>query len=177
MSKSNLLRQAKADIAAGQLGMARQRLHTLVQLFPDDLSLRRCLGDVYGKLQYPERAGCYWYLEEKKTPEMEVACEKFEKACGRKPYSILRALKLKGGPDSLPLGYARTLLEELSKHAPDYRFPIHKPQPQPVDTSRFGETVLKYGCLILLVAMGAIFSVGLLTVYREATQLFRDFMR
>jgi hypothetical protein len=60
------------DINNGDLGKARDRLHGLISSSPDNLSLRKLLGNIYWQLQMPEMAGRYWYLEAEKDEKMMV---------------------------------------------------------------------------------------------------------
>lgn len=169
MAKSQVLADIKSDIQAGNLGLARDRLHSLVDTFPQDLALRKQLGEVYHRLQYPERAGCYWFLVEKKTPEMESACAEFVRAAGGDPHQMLRSIKLRGGPANLSQGYARTVLEDLAARAPDYRFPVPKiPQirkNRQSDSTGLADSILKSGCLLALVATIAIFVWGVYSLW------------
>ena len=55
--KSPALTRVLEDIHRGDLGKARDRLHGLVARFPDDLSLRTRLAEVYSELKYPRMAG------------------------------------------------------------------------------------------------------------------------
>lgn len=114
MSKKDALIKVKKDIADKDLGMARQRLHSLIAEYPNDLSLRSKLAKVYWKLQYPELAGRYWYLEENLGKEGKLAVGFFKKMYGNDEFSILRALKFKGSLKSIPL-YARHKLERLQR--------------------------------------------------------------
>lgn len=106
-----------SDIAAGNLGKTRDRLHGLISTHPDDLALRRELGDVYWKLQFPEMAGRYWYLEETKTEDMLSACRLFEKCHGSDPMQILLALKFRGDIARVRGSYAGRVLLELQDRA------------------------------------------------------------
>ncbi|WP_459502760.1 DUF6584 family protein [Bacillus sp. C1] len=94
--KEKTLIKIEKDIENHDLGKARERLHGLIQAYPDDLSLRKKLGDIYFRLQYPTMAGRYWYLEENKTPEMLQACRQFEKSLGNNHNEIIKTLKFKG---------------------------------------------------------------------------------
>lgn len=94
--KEKTLIKIEKDIKNNDLGKARERLHGLIQSYPNDLSLRKKLGDIYFRLQYPTMAGRYWYLEENKTPEMIQACQQFEKSMGNNTNEIVRVLKFKG---------------------------------------------------------------------------------
>jgi len=93
------LKKIENDILQNELGKARDRMHGLIQTYPNELDLRKRLGDIYSALRYPSRAGLYWYLEQNKTPEMRLACIKFEKSMGNNPIRIAKALKFKGDCD------------------------------------------------------------------------------
>ncbi|SNT49185.1 hypothetical protein SAMN05444672_13324 [Bacillus sp. OK838] len=89
------------DIEKNDLGKARDRLHGLISTFPNELDLRRKLGDIYMALKYPSMTGRYWYLEKNKSPEMVKACIEFEKSMGNDPIRIGRAIKFKGNSEVL----------------------------------------------------------------------------
>ncbi|MFT9818428.1 DUF6584 family protein [Lysinibacillus sp. NPDC056185] len=93
---SKTLKGIEEDIKNDDLGKARDRLHGLISTFPNELELRKKLGDIYFELKYPAMAGRYWYLEENKTPLMVHACIEFEKSMGNDINNIARALKYKG---------------------------------------------------------------------------------
>ena len=111
MTKASTLERVKVDVSRGDLGKARDRLHGLIQTYPNDLDLRSQLAELYWKLQYPHMAGCYWYLEETQSDEARQAVELFEKRCGNEPWVIWHWIKFKGDPDSIP---------EFAKHKLDY---------------------------------------------------------
>lgn len=95
------IKKIEEDIEKNDLGKARDRLHGLISTYPNELELRRKLGDIYFALKYPSMAGRYWYLEKNKTPEMVKACIQFEKSVGNDPIRIARALKFKGDSEIL----------------------------------------------------------------------------
>jgi hypothetical protein len=95
------LKRIEEDIKNNDLGKARDRLHGLISTYPNELELRKKLGDIYFKLKYPSMAGRYWYFEENKTPEMVKACIKFEETMGNDPNRIAIALKYKGDTEIL----------------------------------------------------------------------------
>ncbi|MDF2791610.1 MAG: helicase, partial [Neobacillus sp.] len=95
------LKKIEEDINKNDLGKARDRLHGLISTYPNELELRRRLGDIYTELKYPSMAGRYWYLEKNKTPEMVKACILFEKSMGNDPIRVARALKFKGDSEIL----------------------------------------------------------------------------
>ncbi|WP_191567487.1 DUF6584 family protein [Metabacillus idriensis] len=95
------IKKSEEDIKENDIGKARDRLHGLISTYPNELELRRKLGDIYFKLKYPSMAGRYWYLEKNKTPEMIKACIQFEKTMGNDPFLIAKALKFKGDNEIL----------------------------------------------------------------------------
>ncbi|MEB2282450.1 DNA helicase [Lysinibacillus xylanilyticus] len=93
---SKTLERIEEDINNDDLGKARDRLHGLIVTFPNELKLRKKLGDIYFELKYPAMVGRYWYLENNKTPEMVHACIEFENSMGNDIENIARSLKYKG---------------------------------------------------------------------------------
>lgn len=47
------LKRIEKDIENNNLGKARDRLHGLITTYPNELALRKKLGDIYFTLQYP----------------------------------------------------------------------------------------------------------------------------
>lgn len=178
MSIEQTLERIDRDIASGDHGKARDRLHGLIATYPDDLTLRRKLGDVYWKLQYPAMAGRYWYLEEDKSSTMVAACQAFEHSCGKDPLQILLALKFRGDVESIRDTLAgRTLLqlhaEARSKHRyyVDFRKRGAERYDQATSVEGLTDRVLKAGCIVsLLIALGLLV-VGLLTVLAWISRL------
>lgn len=84
------IKKIEEDIKNNDLGKARDRIHGLIFTYPDELELRKKLGDIYFALKYPSMAGRYWYLEKDKTPEMVDACIQFEKSMGNDPNRIAK---------------------------------------------------------------------------------------
>ncbi len=112
------LRRAEEDIASGHLGIARDRLHGLVVSFPDDLSLRIRLGDVYDQLGYPIEAGRLWFLEPDPTAHQLDAIQKFVKACRGDPDMIATNLKLRVEDNSPIVEAARERIEYHTSKSP-----------------------------------------------------------
>ncbi|WP_076756417.1 DUF6584 family protein [Edaphobacillus lindanitolerans] len=111
------LMKIEMDIENQDLGRARDRLHGLISTYPNELKLRRRLGDVYHLLQYPAMAGRYWYLELDKTADMVSACSEFEKAMGKDPVRIARAVKFKGDCDLISDPELRKIVARIQKDA------------------------------------------------------------
>lgn len=109
------LKRIEKDIENNNLGKARDRLHGLITTYPNELALRKKLGDIYFTLQYPEMAGRYWYLEKEKTDVMHAACLQFEKSMGNDSYHIVRALKFKGDRNIITGLHTERPLQPLQK--------------------------------------------------------------
>ncbi|MBI4202007.1 MAG: hypothetical protein HY532_02675 [Chloroflexi bacterium] len=118
MSKEAVLARVDADVRSGDLGRVRDRLHTLIYHYPNDVALRSRLAEVYQKLQFPAMAGRYWYLEERRTTEIEASIAAFERSCGGDPLLMLSALKFRGDPDDIP-DHAREHLQSLRQAVQD----------------------------------------------------------
>jgi hypothetical protein len=161
MSRETTLARIEHEIANGDLGKARDRLHGLVAGYPDDLTLRERLGDVYWRLQYPAMAGRYWYLVQERSPEMELACQAFERACGGEASHLLRALRFKGNLETIGGTHAgRTLaaLQERAGAGPAQS----KVNGTPASSQQ--ATVFLISCLLIVAAVGVLIVIGLITV-------------
>jgi hypothetical protein len=173
MAIEQTLERIERDLAARDYGRARNSLHGLISSYPDNLALRHRLGDVYWALQYPERAGRYWYLEEDKSPEMLAACRSFERACGDDPLQILFALKFRGDVQAIQETFAGRALLSLHESAKAkysyyvdfrergakkyYNWPERPPSSLP--------GWLKIGCLLGLFLIITLIVIGLVTLW------------
>lgn len=150
------LNKIEEDIKNDDLGKARDRLHGLISTYPDELELRKKLGDIYFKLKYPSMAGRYWYFEENKTPEMLHACAKFEKSVGNDPCKISRALKFKGD---------KMILKRLQGLPLDYSIKnkvIEKLVEEPADT--WNDKLVSIGCISILILIFFCVLIGIYTI-------------
>ena len=170
------LERIDADVASGDFGKARDRLHGLLATYPEDMALRHRLGDLYWQLQYPAMAGRYWYMEESKTPDMVAACEAFERSCGGSPFHILLALKFQGNVVAIGDTYAGRVLLALQKRVRvEYRYDIDFQKRganryRPVPREGLRDKALIGGCIV-----GALTGLGLIGIglYTVLTWLFR----
>ncbi|MFJ2478034.1 DUF6584 family protein [Streptomyces sp. NPDC087659] len=69
------LARVDADLAAGRVPVARQRLRGLVSSFPHDLTLRRRLAEVYRLYGDAADAGRWMYLEQDRNADETAAFE------------------------------------------------------------------------------------------------------
>ncbi|GGQ82932.1 DUF6584 family protein [Streptomyces pilosus] len=96
------LARVDADLAAGRVPVARQRLRGLVSSYPTDLALRRRLAEVYRLYGEPAEAGRWMYLEEDRDEGETAAFE----ARYRTPPERMRALAWRGAEGLAPSGFA-----------------------------------------------------------------------
>ena len=171
------LEKIDADVASGDLGKARDRLHGLLATYPEDLALRRRLGDVYWQLQYPAMAGRYWYLEESKTPDMVAACEAFERSCGGSPFHLLLALRFQGNVEAISDTYAGRKLLALQERVRDenrYHIDFQKrgaDRYRPVPRKGWADKALIGGCVVGVLTVLGLMGIGL---YAVLAWLFRS---
>ncbi|OIK23715.1 DUF6584 family protein [Streptomyces malaysiense] len=109
MPLNDTLARVDADLAAGRIPAARQRLRGLVSSFPDDLALRRRLAEVYRLYGEPAEAGRWMYLEEDRDAAETAAFEsRYGTTAGR-----MRALGWTGSESLAATAFARERLAAL----------------------------------------------------------------
>ena len=179
MSLQQTLERVDLDIKNGNLGKARERLLGLLVSFPDDLSLRKRLGDIFWKLQYPGMAGKYWYLEEEKTTEMELACGILEKQNGNDPLHILLALKFRGDIQTIENDYAGKVLLDLHKcskerHPNGVYFDFRKKgKSKFYSHDKHERKNISIGCIIITLLAFSMMVIGLIAVVIWIIQLVK----
>ncbi|MFF2079056.1 DUF6584 family protein [Kitasatospora sp. NPDC058162] len=109
MTVETTLLKVDADLRAGRIPVARQRLRGLVASYPADLTVRRRLAEVYRLYGEPAEAGRWAYLEEDRDPAETAAFE------GRHadPLRRMAALAWHTSERSAPTETARTRLGDL----------------------------------------------------------------
>lgn len=147
MAKEETLAKIEDEIARGKLGIAKDRLHGLILAYPDDLSLRTRLGDVYFALGYPRMAGRFWFLDNNPTEEKLAAIELFMEECGRDQAVIQKRLRCKGSPIEWPAHATREQIRVLLQdRVPD------PPPSKAGNSSRLWEAVWGFVTLFVLCA-------------------------
>ncbi|EEL89135.1 DNA helicase [Bacillus cereus] len=149
------LKKIEKDIENNNLGKARDRVHGLIATYPNELELRKKLGDIYFTLQYPEMAGRYWYLEKEKTDVMHAACRQFEKSMGNDPYHIVRALKFKGDHD---------IITGLHTEHPLQKKVVEKLIDDDDDEETWKDKLFVWGCLALFAFLLFTATIGIFTI-------------
>lgn len=176
MTKKETLSKVRRDIRQGDLGKARDRLHGLLVSFPDDLDIRKRLGEVYWSMQMPQMAGRYWYLIKDKDERMLDACHRFEREMKSNPDRMMFAMKFRGNIDTIKNHFSRETLQRLHQAAMNegrvyhywYQRKLKKKEPRVEDDgkSKRGSNIFQWSLLTVL-GLGLIFScIGLITVIK-----------
>ncbi|WP_431677094.1 DUF6584 family protein [Kitasatospora sp. KL5] len=113
MTVGTALTRADADLRAGRIPVARQRLRGLVGSRPADLTARRRLAEVYRLYGEPAEAGRWTYLDEDRDPAETAA---FEERYAD-PLARMAALAWRGPESDAPTETARTRLAEVREAA------------------------------------------------------------
>ncbi|MEV8094431.1 DUF6584 family protein [Kitasatospora sp. NPDC085879] len=109
MTVETTLAKADADLRAGRIPVARQRLRGLVGSYPADLTARRRLAEVYRLYGEPAQAGRWTYLDEDRDPAETAAFE----ARYANPLDRMAALAWRGPEEKAPTETARARLAEV----------------------------------------------------------------
>lgn len=115
------------DLKAGRKKKACDRLRNLINEFPDDLSLREKLAQIYYDSGFKDEAGKCWILSEPQNFEMKEAIEIYRNSLSYSGSAILKDIVFRGDKTQLSK-YAKNILKELetdsfknTKHIPDFK--------------------------------------------------------
>ncbi|MEU6979293.1 DUF6584 family protein [Streptomyces sp. NPDC046371] len=173
MPLKETLTRVDADLAAGRVPVARQRLRGLVSSFPYDLTLRRRLAEVYRLYGDAAEAGRWMYLEEDRDAGETAA---FEARYGS-PGWRMKALGWRG-PEALAatvfaeeqLVAVRTACAEELGHPVDwddpasYRDSMEPPYEVPSQPWSVGGVLAGVGCLTGALALVAVWVIGVVAL-------------
>ncbi|MYQ50155.1 MULTISPECIES: DUF6584 family protein [unclassified Streptomyces] len=163
-----------ADLAAGRVPVARQRLRGLISSFPHDLSLRRRLAEVYRLYGDAAEAGRWMYLEEDRNADETAA---FETRYGS-PGWRMKALAWHGPEAKAATTFAegqlvavRTACAEKLGHSVDwndptsYRDDLEGKYEAPSGPRTVGGVLAGAGCLVAALVFLAIWVNGLVALF------------
>jgi len=163
MSTDRTLARVDADLRAGHIPMARQRLRGLVASVPTDLEARRCLAAVYRLYGEPAEAGRWGCLDAACDP-LELAA--FE-ASRPDPVDRMRAIAWSGPESAAATPFAAGRLAELRTAASaaagspltweDLRSAPQAPEPSDDSSAFLGCAAFAlFAALLFLTVLGAI---------------------
>lgn len=123
----NVFDKVEQDLKDGRKKKACDRLRNLINQFPDDLSLRKKLGQIYYNAGFLDEAGKFWILSEPENDEMKDAVALYRKSLGNSGNAILKDIVFRGNK-ALLNEYAMSVFTDLekdslrkTKHIPDFK--------------------------------------------------------
>lgn len=123
----NMFYRIEEDLKKGRKKKACDRLRNLINEFPDDISLREKLGQIYYDSGFKDEAGKFWILSEPQSFEMKEAVEIYRSSLSNSGNAILKDIVFRGDKNQLS-EYATNILKELeydslkkAKHIPDFK--------------------------------------------------------
>lgn len=123
----NIFYRIEEDLKAGRKKKACDRMRSLINEFPDDISLREKLGQIYYDSGFKDEAGKFWILCELQNFEMKEAVEIYRKSLSNSGNAILKDIVFRGDKNRLSQ-YSRDILNELEsdsfrkvKYIPDFK--------------------------------------------------------
>ena len=170
MPLTETLARVDADLAAGRVPVARQRLRGLLSSFPHDLTLRRRLAEVYRLYGDAAEAGRWMYLEEDRNADETAA---FETRYGT-PARRMRALAWQGPESQAVTAFAeeqlaavRTACAEELGHPIDWDDRASYPAADDASSGPWtvGGVLAGGGCLVAVLVFLAIFVNGLVALF------------
>lgn len=162
------LAKVEADLAAGRIPLARQRLRGLVSSFPADLALRVRLAGIYRLFGEPAQAGRWSYLDAGRSPEEVAAFE----ARYPDPADRMRALAWRDPEAAAETAFARERLAEVRLEAsrslgrPVDWSRADSPADEPAAPGPATDVLYGLGCAAVVAAVLTLASIGLVTVIR-----------
>ncbi|RQO41653.1 hypothetical protein DBR39_03230 [Chryseobacterium sp. KBW03] len=112
----DLLYRIEEDIKEGRKKKACDRLRNMINQFPNDISLRKKLGQVYFDAGFLDEAGKFWILSTPENHEMENAVEIYRKSLSNSGNAILKDIIFRGDKGLLN-EYAIKIITELEQHS------------------------------------------------------------
>jgi hypothetical protein len=149
-SGSPSIARARADIEAGRLWKARDRLSAAVRHAPTDQKLLDLLGEVHFRMGDHPAAWRYWVLTDRQGSDVEAAARAFDERYGRAGVADqLSQIPAREPLSDYPAGVRERLVElrQLGRAAgvdwPRPRAPKHRRDDSPPERSGcFGATVI-----------------------------------
>ncbi|AZK95986.1 MULTISPECIES: DUF6584 family protein [Streptomyces] len=168
------LARVDADLAAGRIPVARQRLRGLVSSFPADPALRRRLAEVYRLYGEPAEAGRWMYLAADRDAAETAAFEKRYDT----PLRRMRALAWRGPESAAGSAFAEEQLaavrtacsEALGRPAHWDFLPEHgneqgAEEPTEGPGSKIAGVLIGAGCLVGVLAFLSVWVIGVVALF------------
>ncbi len=110
----SLFYKIEKDLKVGRKKKACDRLRNMVNQFPNDLSLRKRLGQIYFEAGFLDEAGKFWILNTPENNEMENAVGIYRKSLSNSGNAILKDIVFRGDKNLLD-EHAKKVIIELEQ--------------------------------------------------------------
>ncbi|WP_276875463.1 DUF6584 family protein [Chryseobacterium joostei] len=108
----DLFYRIEQDIKEGRKKKACDRLRNMINQFPNDISLRKKLGQIYFEAGFLDEAGKFWILSTPENNEMENAVEIYRQSLSNSGNAILKDILFRGDKELLD-ERAKKVINEL----------------------------------------------------------------
>ena len=102
------------DLEQGRKYKATLRLRNLINEFPNDLTLRNKLAEIYYESGFLDEAGKFWILSEERNSEIERCIEIYKNSVNNSGNQILKDIVFRGDKTKLS-PHLQSILNELEK--------------------------------------------------------------
>ncbi|MEW2065464.1 DUF6584 family protein [Streptomyces sp. NPDC007346] len=167
MALNDTLARVDADLAAGRIPVARQRLRGLVSSYPHEPAPRRRLADVYRLYGDAAEAGRWMYLEEDRSPEETAAFEERYAHAVRR----MRAVAWRGTESDAPTPLAAERLTAVREAAsetlgrPVTWDGLAEVRGDARESGRLADALTGGGCLLLTLGFLGIWVYGVVSLF------------
>lgn len=121
------MHRIEQDLKAGRKKKACDRLRNMINQFPNDLSLRKRLGQIYFEAGFLDEAGKFWILNIPENNEMENAVKMYRKSLSNSGNAILKDIVFRGDKNLLDEHSLKVIAElekdsfKVTKHIPVFK--------------------------------------------------------
>ncbi|KAA2217669.1 DUF6584 family protein [Chryseobacterium sediminis] len=159
----NLMYRIEQDLKEGRKKKACDRLRNMINQFPNDITLRKKLGQIYFEAGFLDEAGKFWILSAPENNEMKNAVEIYRKSLSNSGSAILKDIVFRGDKDCLD-EYATNVMDALeqnsfkvTKHIPVFKAKKREKGNYSENQTGFLSTLgtfLFFGSIILIPVLG-----------------------
>nr|WP_322624122.1 DUF6584 family protein [uncultured Flavobacterium sp.] len=154
------------EINIGLKAKAVNRLNLLIKEYPDEISVRETLGQLYFDAGFYDAAGLQWLLCET-TPEREKCVSIYFKTINGSARQALREYKYRGKEEVLP-DYALAKLKALQLKANTSgkkNYKQHTTPPPVKEISPIVSNLTKLGCLLFVIVFVIALLIGVIDLF------------
>lgn len=159
MGLQNTLVSIEVDVEKGLKYKATQRLRSLITTYPNDLSLRERLAELYYQSGFLDMAGLYWFLTEPTDERIQLAVSVYESSVSHSSQKILADIKYRGHRNQLSDYGLQKLTQLEATVSKGAGIKSNKQKNQRLN--QIGETIFEKGCLVFLALLLVLCLLGL----------------